>query len=234
MKLHLAKWYVQILLVLVICFICLMILVTWGVPYGTAFYVSMVLPAFVVILSGILGIIRLFKKQYVIGTLQILLSAGIGLSGMMFLSFHVLFYPYDHFADDLKIPQNITLNIPKDSIKHIPRTNFDFELYNGMQPGMYLWDVPVGGLENGTIYLKAFEVTQGTPLSAEGLKHDTSMHVHISKQFRTYQLAHGFTIYEGDWEHPYVARFELWYAPANGAKEKKLAEKIYKIVGWQR
>jgi len=31
-----------------------------------------------------------------------------------------------------------------------------------------------------------------------------------------------FTIYEGDWGKPYVARFELWFKPDNGGQERKL------------
>jgi hypothetical protein len=43
-----------------------------------------------------------------------------------------------------------------------------------------------------------------------------------------------FTIYEGDWGKPYAARFEVWFFPDNGGKERKLIEKNFKIEGWQR
>lgn len=44
----------------------------------------------------------------------------------------------------------------------------------------------------------------------------------------------GFTIYEGDWGKPYAARFEVWFKPDSGKQERKIAERIFKIEGWQR
>ena len=44
----------------------------------------------------------------------------------------------------------------------------------------------------------------------------------------------GFTIYEGDWGKPYAARFEVWFRPDMAKTERKLAERIFKIEGWQR
>jgi hypothetical protein len=44
----------------------------------------------------------------------------------------------------------------------------------------------------------------------------------------------GFTIYEGDWGKPYAARFEVWFKPDAGGAERKLAERTFKIEGWQR
>ena len=44
----------------------------------------------------------------------------------------------------------------------------------------------------------------------------------------------GFTIYEGDWGKPYAARFEVWFEPDSGKDQRKLAERVFKIEGWQR
>jgi hypothetical protein len=44
----------------------------------------------------------------------------------------------------------------------------------------------------------------------------------------------GFMIYEGDWGKPYAARFEVWFKPDSGKTERKLAERVFKIEGWQR
>jgi hypothetical protein len=41
------------------------------------------------------------------------------------------------------------------------------------------------------------------------------------------------TVYEGDWEHQYEARFELWFRGAT-AKQRKLLEKKLMIYGWER
>ncbi len=69
----------------------------------------------------------------------------------------------DHWADDLKIPANIDLHIPKqerdndyslDSINKATSTKPDFEIYNYFQPGMYQYHLWIDNLEAGTIYLK--------------------------------------------------------------------------------
>lgn len=42
------------------------------------------------------------------------------------------------------------------------------------------------------------------------------------------------TIYEGGWGIYYPARFELWFAPDSGKPERKLAERIFRVEGWER
>ena len=44
----------------------------------------------------------------------------------------------------------------------------------------------------------------------------------------------GFMISEGDWDKPYAARFEVWFKPDSDETERKLAERVFKIEGWQR
>ena len=85
--------------------------------------------------------------------------------------------------------------------------------------------------------MKAFEITQNTPLSTKRLKEKSTKSVFNSTDsLYKYRLSDSpdFTIYEGDWGKPYAARFELWFVPENGRQERKLIEKIYKIEGWQR
>ena len=111
----------------------------------------------------------------------------------------------------------------------------DLILYNDMQGGIYaahLWCNPG---EKGTVYLKAFEITKNTPLSAARLKACTRNVSGWSndpqQQFCTGMY---FTIYEGEWEQFYGARFEVWFVPDSGGTERKLMEKNYKIQGWTR
>lgn len=111
----------------------------------------------------------------------------------------------------------------------------DLILRNGMQGGIYegfLWCDPG---EKGTIYLKAFEITKGTPLSAERLKHSSAC-VSGWSEDPNEQFCSGlyFTIYEGEWDQFYGARFEVWFKPDKGGPERKLFEKNYRIQGWQR
>ena len=106
---------------------------------------------------------------------------------------------------------------------------------NGFQGGIYDVYGFLNPGEPGYLYLKAFEVTRGTALSAERLKQDSLEYVGWSdnpdEQF--FWNAH-IMIGEGDWGTYYPARFEVWFVPASGAPERKLMDKVYRIEGWMR
>lgn len=150
----------------------------------------------------------------------------------------------DKWADNLKIPENIPISSPidlptngvrPDSIENIKRTKPDFQLYNSFQPGLYYYDFWTSNIENGTIYLKAFEITQNYNLSEDRLPETTSISVYNpTDNIVKFGTASHFTIYEGDWGKPYAARFEVWFRPQNGGQERKLFQKNYKIEGWMR
>jgi len=112
---------------------------------------------------------------------------------------------------------------------------YPFRLLEGMQPGIYGIVYALNPGEPGEVYLKAFEVTQGTPLSVESLKASSKTRMAWSTDSsERFGAKSGFTIYEGDWGKPYAARFEVWFSPDSGKSDRKLAERIYKIEGWQR
>ena len=104
-----------------------------------------------------------------------------------------------------------------------------------MQPGMYGIAYSLNPGEPGAVYLKAFEVTKGTPLSVDSVKEASAIRMTWSTQpAERFGAEAGFMIYEGDWGKPYAARFEVWFKPDAGKMERKLAERIYQIEGWQR
>lgn len=110
-----------------------------------------------------------------------------------------------------------------------------FDLWNGFQPGIYDSIIRVNPGEPGMIYLKAFEVTKGTPLSVDRLKDKSNEWVGWSDNSAEFFFSNAhFTIYEGDWGKPYAARFEVWFTPDSGEPDRKLMEKVFKIEGWQR
>ena len=83
--------------------------------------------------------------------------------------------------------------------------------------------------------MKAFEITKGTPLSAERLKMNSNCIPGWSGDpHEQFFSAMHFTIYEGRWGQYYGARFEIWFQPDSGGPERKLFEKNYKIQGWER
>ncbi len=110
-----------------------------------------------------------------------------------------------------------------------------FRLLVGMQPGIYGVVYSLNPGEPGAVYLKAFELTQGTPLSSAQLAASSKTRMTWSTQAEErFGAKAGFTIYEGDWGKPYAARFEVWFKPDSTIPERKLAERIFKIEGWQR
>lgn len=110
-----------------------------------------------------------------------------------------------------------------------------FRLVTGMQPGIYGVVYSLNPGEPGTVYLKAFEVTKGTPLSADRLEAASKTRMTWSNEpSERFGAKAGFTIYEGDWGKPYAARFEVCFKPDSGRTERKLAERIFRIEGWQR
>ena len=115
----------------------------------------------------------------------------------------------------------------------------------GEEPGIFLKDAGQGGIyavrvlanpgEPGLVYLKAFEVTKGTPLSETRLPDRSSLRLGWSDDpGELFSGTTEITIYEGNWEQYYAARFELWFRPDSAAPERKLAEKVYRIQGWMR
>jgi hypothetical protein len=108
-------------------------------------------------------------------------------------------------------------------------------LRNSIQPGIYESEIRVNPGEPGMVYLKAYEVTTGTPLSVDRLPENSNELVGWSDDPNQLFLSNtNFTIYEGDWGQPYAARFEVWFVPDSGQKERQLLERVFKIEGWQR
>lgn len=150
----------------------------------------------------------------------------------------------DEWAKNLKIPTNIQLDNPvdlgfdehrPDSITNRTVHQTDLQLYNSFQPGLYEFDFWTSKIESGTIYLKAFEITQEYALSSERLPERSSVKVYNpTDRIKKFGTTSHFTIYEGDWGQPYAARFEVWFKPDNGGQERKLFNKNYKIEGWMR
>jgi hypothetical protein len=227
------KWYIPVLVSVLVGFLCLFIIT---LPYEITFYIALGLPFTALVISCILGIMKLFKKLYLQGILQIIATVALGITGTLFLVVYMMFYPYDFYADNLEIPHSLKLEIPKKyryKNDHFKKST-DFELYNSFQPGIYTYDISINKTGKGIVFLKAYEVTQKDQLSIEELKLRSAITVKPSDTIIRYRLKDDFTIYEGDWSHPYAARFEMWFRSDATGKETKLAQKYYKIEGWMR
>ena len=103
-----------------------------------------------------------------------------------------------------------------------------------MQRGIFLVEAWVNPLEAGELYLKAFNTSTGARLSAQRM---TPRSIRLAawsiepNVFFPYNAE--VTVYEGDWDHEYEARFELWHKNSEG-KDIKLLETSRIINGWER
>ncbi|MBS7252999.1 hypothetical protein [Flavobacterium branchiicola] len=202
---------------------------------------------FILLISAIY---QLSQKKWIKSLVSFVLFGGSIFSFLFYflISFFIDQITPDTFAVNLEIPKNIKIDNPinmdfddnfntkrPDSITNKLVKNTEFQLYNSFQPGLYEYDFWIGKIESGTIYLKAFEITNNEALSTTRLPKSSSLKVYNSSdKIKKFSTADDFTIYEGDWGQPYAARFEVWFKPDNGKKERKLFSKNYKIEGWMR
>lgn len=202
-------------------------------------------------LIGLVGMListiyQLVKRRWWKGILSAIILIGTIVSLVIYVltMFFIETVDGDKWADNLKIPTNIPIDTPidltldykrPDSVLALIKSETDFQLYNSFQPGLYEYDFWIGKIDSGTIYLKAYEITQSYALSTDYLPERSAIQVYNpTDSIRKFSTTTNFTIYEGDWGQPYAARFEVWFKPANGGKERKLFNRNYKIEGWQR
>jgi hypothetical protein len=111
----------------------------------------------------------------------------------------------------------------------------EIQLAKGMQGGIYQVRAFVNSGESGRAYLKVFEATRNTPLSAERIKPRSISRIGWSTNLNEkYRYQSEITVYEGDWGNFYPGRFELWFIPDSGKAERKLVDRIFRIEGWMR
>ncbi len=89
--------------------------------------------------------------------------------------------------------------------------------------------------EPGNLYLKTYEITGEVPLSQSTLKQSSAELIGWSDEpDELFRASFDFTIYEGNWDQYYGARFEVWFTPEQGGSDRKLMESNWKIDGWSR
>lgn len=227
------RWYISIILMSVgfaIAFIGIQI------PNKIAFNMSLG-----IFYASFLAILRLLKKDYFKGTLQIAGTLIIGGISFLFLSLILLLYPFDFFADNLIVPQDVRFDKPvslyqNETEKSERVFNSDFILYDGFQPGIYKYDLYLNQIEKGKVYLKIFEISQNQILSEDDIENRSSINVYNpTQELKKFALKDDFTVYEGNWDQFYGSRIEVWFRPnSKRCPERKLMTKNYIIQGWER
>ncbi|MDR6487025.1 hypothetical protein J2799_001510 [Chryseobacterium vietnamense] len=190
-------------------------------------------------ITFILGIIRIVKKDYLKGILQIVSTGLLTVATFGSFTFALTFYPYDFFAEELKIPKNIKFEKPlklDDEKDRVYSHQQDVILYDYFQPGLYKYDLFLHKIEKGRIYLKIFEITKNQILSEKSIKAKSQIEVeNKTDELKRFELKDNFTIYEGDWGQFYGSRIEVWFKPDDVNKsERKLITKNYIVQGWMR
>lgn len=237
------KWWRPTIFLVVACLIFGFSEIWKNVAFGIFALILLGLALLVILISTIYQFI---KRKWLAGIFSLVLFGGtiLALVAYAIAMFFIDQERPDTYADHLTIPTNIPISIPADlasdekrpdSVTNRKVTVTDFQLYNSFQPGLYEYDFWTGKIDAGRIYIKAFEITQNDQLSADELERRSWVAIYNpSNAIRKYGTISDFTIYEGDWGKPYAARFEVWFKPDNGGKERKLISKNYKIEGWMR
>lgn len=237
------KWWRPIIFCFITCLTFGLSEILRNRTFGNIAFVFLGLGLLVALISAIF---LLTKKKWFTGLLSLGIFGGT-IFAFIFYSIAMFWIDQespDEWAKNLKIPTNIQIDNPIDlgfdehrpnSVKNRKVVKSDFQLYNSFQPGLYEYDFWTNKIESGTIYLKAFEITQNYPLSTDRLPESSSIKINNpTDSIMKFGTSSNFTIYEGDWGQPYAGRFELWFKPDSGGQERKLLTKNYKIEGWMR
>jgi hypothetical protein len=197
-----------------------------------------VLPFFVAFISFVLGISRLFKKEFKNGLLQCLLSFFVFFIVGALFTFAPPKSPYKPYANDIKNPKNgifeQPLRISSNNEKPlIEVTKQDVILYDYLQPGSYKYDVFLNKIEKGKVYLKIFDFNTNRILSEKEIKKKSQIEVfNPTDELREFGLDKNITVSEGNWGDYYGSKVEVWFQPDDSTQpERKLLTKNYIIQG---
>lgn len=106
---------------------------------------------------------------------------------------------------------------------------------DGMQPGIYMVSGYVNPGETGWIFLKVFSTETGQEVMLEHEQKRTVEYIGYSDDPREKFFFNCEAMCKiGDWDHEYPARFELWFVPNDGGRERLLGSAQRNIYGWQR
>lgn len=108
------------------------------------------------------------------------------------------------------------------------------------RPFLCLWDEDSGGCyqalvvlpaeyKDGTVELRAHEYTTGKPVAF----HSKTLPVVPLGNVCSVAADEDLLVISGDWGEYYVAVWEIWYSPADGAEPRCLASQEFVIMGWQ-
>lgn len=178
------------------------------------------------------------KKEH--GCLPLLASSILIALGWIVMSLASVGMP-DPYAALHPIPQGLKYDIPFDENSNlhsmedlVVKSNSSTWLQVTTEYiGVFAYTFYYTELEEGEIYLRCFEAGTGEPLSQERLRAASASPSVPGEEFHCHVRNQGFVIYEGDPQHFYVARIEVWFRAASDNQERKLMEKFYRVDGYE-
>lgn len=232
------KWYSSPLLVSLFSIFCWILLIILPVRSLTWSFL-IVLPFAGYFICFVLGIAKLFKKQFKEAIKQCVFTVVISTVAAVFFTVLLPKSPYKEYKGDAKNPNNVKLEMPLKLSFLEEKPLFEVKdqdvlLYDYQQPGSYKYEVFLNKIEKGKVYLKMFDLVTNRILSAEEIKKDSQMEVaNSTDELVEFGLSKDFKVDEGDWGDYYGSRVEVWFQPDDANEpERKLMTKYYVIQGW--
>lgn len=231
------RWYFTSFITLIVGVFCWLTILILPISSFTWTFFS-ALPFIVGVVSFMLGISRLFKKdEFKNGLFQCLLSFCVFMMlGVMFAFFPPK-SPYKTYTG-INNPKNARFAMPlKISVggeKDLIEVNGqDILLYDNLRPGTYKYDVFLNKIEKGKVYLKIFDFNTNRILSAAEVKKKSQIDVFNStNELKEFNLDDDFIVEEGDWGNYYGSKVEVWFKPEDDTKpERRILSKNYVIQG---
>lgn len=225
-KIYFDRWYVPVSLAVILGVIGTTTVVS---PYPIVVQISQGIPSVAFMLSLLVGMSRVYRKEFKTGVLQVILTF---ISGLFFIMIFTVFTQFNpHNFKNVYIPEDLAFSLPADPAERGQiQSEETMILYSGETSNDFQLDVWYGEIESGQVYLRAYEVTSKIPLTLGSLKDKSRIDVrNPGSELMRFGTDNSFQIMEGFPGKPYAARLELWFQPDNGSQEVKLMEKIYKI-----
>ncbi|MCS3528739.1 hypothetical protein [Chryseobacterium sp. JUb7] len=232
------KWYSApffVSLFSIFCWICIFIFPAGKFTWNLFF----LLPLLAGFICFLLGVSKLFKKEFKEGIKQCFSTFAITMTAAIFFTVLLPKSPYKKYNGDVKNPDNVKLEQPLQLSFNDEKPLFkvkaqDVILYDYNQPGMYKYEVFLNKIEKGKAYLRIFDLTTDRVLSEAVIKKESQMEVfNPTDELKEFGLSKQFTVDEGDWGNYYGSRVEVWFQPEDtNQPERKLLTKYYVIQGW--
>lgn len=236
-KLLNGRWYFAPAITVLFSLFCWLLLVILPV-FPSTWITLNALPGIAAILSMLLGVWRIFKKEFKNGILQIFASFFVmGFLGFLFGT-ALPKSPYKKYTGNIKAPGNEQMHMPLmlayDGEKPLQEVKQeDIILYDDNIPGQYRYEIFLNKIEKGEAYLRIFDLKTNRILSEKEVTKRSKIKVsNPAEDLREFGLSKNFRISEGSWGNYYGSRIELWFQPADPEQpERKLLTRYYVIQG---